>query len=507
MKKLFLLLLFIASPLQAENSFLDFIQAKINEYTHHASHQPEDIYYGRSLTDVEKEPYDASYDLLRVIEPHFNSPLFVLQAGKQHAETVLLVHGVGDNASKDWLTVIPELAQHYHVVAIDLPGFALSAGTTFRYSPENYSKVLNWVQQTFAKGKMSLVGHSMGGGVSLYYAATYPETLKKLILVDAAGIIDRTAFVKHLSTLPDIDSLPSGMRRFVADFRNFGLKWVEKTGLFFDPTELLDKNEYLRNWLLDGNTNINAALSLVGQNFAELDFSKVPPTHMIWGAKDRVAPARTGKALLQVLPNRQLHLIPEAGHVPMTSHPYQFNQLLLTALHSQPSPQFQLSARQSSRVGICKGDDHPKFAGAYQRIELHNCRMAELDGVQAEEFVAQNSLAQISNSKLGKVSQTIAITNSALIVTNSYIYGTIDSSQSNLDLAGVTLQSNKAVLKTTTDNVIVLSLVTIDSKYYSGLINATLEVDQGTLEEAIHAKLSPDGRRAQHGMMNAPFRG
>lgn len=491
MKILALPLLVIALPLQA-NGFWDFLKSKANDYVNQVQSTPQstEIQYGVPLTPEELAPYDSSYDMVRVIEPVFNSPLFVLQAGKQHAETVMLVHGVGDNASKDWLNVIPELAKRYHVIAIDLPGFARSAGGSFRFSPENYAKVVNWVQQTYSKGKMNLVGHSMGGGVSLYYATTYPETLKKLVLVDAAGIIDRTAFVKHLSNLPNIEELPSGVRRFVADFRSFGSKVVEQTGLMFDPTELLNKNEHLRNWLLDGRTNINAALSLVEQDFSKLNYSHVPPTHMIWGAQDRVAPLRTGKALLHILPNRQLHAIPEAGHVPMSSHPNQFNQLLLTALHTQPAPAFDLTPARSSRVGICKDDDQPKFSGSYQRIELHNCRMALLDGVQVEKFVARDSLVEVNNSTLGKEGHSIEIKATTFNVTNTTINGTLHTRNSNIDLAGVTLKSNSAVLRAATDTITVLSLVKVDSKYYSGLVNATLRFDKGTLEEAVHAKQS-----------------
>jgi pimeloyl-ACP methyl ester carboxylesterase len=70
-------------------------------------------------------------------EPVFDSEVLTVQAGQANAQTLLLVHGLGNNGFTDWLTVMPQLARQYHVIALDLPGFGYSAKPRGKYSPAN----------------------------------------------------------------------------------------------------------------------------------------------------------------------------------------------------------------------------------------------------------------------------------------------------------------------------------------------------------------------------------
>ncbi|MCJ8271013.1 MAG: alpha/beta hydrolase, partial [Psychrosphaera sp.] len=198
------------------------------------------------ITDIDLADYPKHYQFYRVIEPIHNSPLFFVESkvGSEHKPTVILIHGLGQAASKDWLSVIPALEKDYHVFALDLPGFGLSKGDYFKYSPKQYSRIINWFIDNYGHnkvtGKPTLVGHSMGGAVSLFFAATYPRQLKKLVLVDAAGVIRRTTFVKHLADL-DIENhtQSSRMRRFTARVENFSNQVVELSGSLYDPPTLV----------------------------------------------------------------------------------------------------------------------------------------------------------------------------------------------------------------------------------------------------------------------------
>ncbi|MFT4930102.1 MAG: putative alpha/beta-fold hydrolase, partial [Phenylobacterium sp.] len=173
------------------------------------------------LTAADVADYPAHYRFNRVIETIHQSPLFFLETGDKSKPALVLVHGLGEAASKDWLQVIPALEKDYHVFALDLPGFGLSKGVYFEYSPAQYSETLNWfIDQHVSKGsadKPIVIGHSMGGAVSLYFAATFGHQLKKLILVDAAGILERTTFIKHLSEIKlDKEWMSDSSRRLAA---------------------------------------------------------------------------------------------------------------------------------------------------------------------------------------------------------------------------------------------------------------------------------------------------
>jgi predicted alpha/beta-fold hydrolase len=136
------------------------------------------------ITDTDLRDYPKHYQFHRVIEPIHNSPLFFVESGDKSTPTVILIHGLGEAASKDWLAVIPALEKDYHVYALDLPGFGLSKGDYFKYSPKQYSRIINWFIDNYAQnkvtGKPTIVGHSMGGAVSLFFAATYPPSTEEI---------------------------------------------------------------------------------------------------------------------------------------------------------------------------------------------------------------------------------------------------------------------------------------------------------------------------------------
>jgi|TARA_R110002050_G_scaffold36335_6_gene91062 pimeloyl-ACP methyl ester carboxylesterase len=422
------------------------------------------------LTAAELADYPTSYHFERVIVPSHQTPLFVLQAGLEHRDTVVLIHGLGELASKDWLTVIPALAKQYHVVAIDLPGFGLSQGAVFTYSPKEYAKVIDWVIRHYRhpNAQVHLVGHSMGAAISLYYASQYPGKIEQLVLVDAAGILDRTAYLKQISKRDIANSeLPQGLRRVLARVDNFADKMLEKTGTGLDPTKWLSRNESIRNMTIGEQTNTNAALALMEQNFSVLNYQQMPATQLIWGADDQVAPLRTAEALLHVLPTAQLKVIAGAGHVPMKSHQHIFNQMLLTGLAStSPSnakalARDQHSENSSQRIGKCYQDSQQYFSGHYDQLFIEDCKLVFIDNVDVNQLTMSDSIVTIKSSRIGVQQKKMKITRSTISATDTDFLGEINSTRSRFDLAGVTFWGESPVFISQESTRLVLSLVRI----------------------------------------------
>ncbi|MGP1721108.1 alpha/beta fold hydrolase [Shewanella frigidimarina] len=422
------------------------------------------------LTAAELADYPTSYHFERVIVPSHQTPLFVLQAGLEHRDTVVLIHGLGELASKDWLTVIPALAKQYHVVAIDLPGFGLSQGAVFTYSPKEYAKVIDWVISHYRhpNAQVHLVGHSMGAAISLYYASQYPGKIEQLVLVDAAGILDRTAYLKQISKRDIANSeLPQGLRRVLARVDNFADKMLEKTGTGLDPTKWLSRNESIRNMTIGEQTNTNAALALMEQNFSVLNYQQMPATQLIWGADDQVAPLRTAEALLHVLPTAQLKVIDGAGHVPMKSHQHIFNQMLLTGLAStSPSnakalARDQHSENSSQRIGKCYQDSQQYFSGHYDQLFIEDCKLVFIDNVDVNQLTMSDSIVTIKSSHIGVQQKKMKITRSTISATDTDFLGEINSTRSRFDLAGVTFWGESPVFISQESTRLVLSLVRI----------------------------------------------
>ena len=446
------------------------------------------------LTAAELADYPTSYHFERVIVPSHQTPLFVLQAGLEHLDTVVLIHGLGELASKDWLTVIPALATRYHVVAIDLPGFGLSQGAVFTYSPKEYAKVIDWVIRHYRhpNAQVHLVGHSMGAAISLYYASQYPGKIEQLVLVDAAGILDRTAYLKQISKRDIANSeLPQGLRRVLARVDNFADKMLEKTGTGLDPTKWLSRNESIRNMTIGEQTNTNAALALMEQNFSVLNYQQMPATQLIWGADDQVAPLRTAEALLHVLPTAQLKVIAGAGHVPMKSHQHIFNQMLLTGLAStSPSnakalARDQHSENSSQRIGKCYQDSQQYFSGHYDQLFIEDCKLVFIDNVDVNLLTMSDSIVTIKSSRIGVQQKKMKITRSTISATDTEFLGEINSTRSRFDLAGVTFWGESPVFISQESTRLVLSLVRIHTPTHDIRLGGSYVLAAESLESVL----------------------
>ena len=116
----------------------------------------------------------------------------------------MLVHGLGEAGVKDFYPLFPELARKRHVVAFDLPGFGRSGRINTRYAPDRYAAVLFRVIEAYGDGQqVDVLGHSMGGAIAMLHAASYPRQVRRLVVVDAAGILHREAWFGHAAAPGD----------------------------------------------------------------------------------------------------------------------------------------------------------------------------------------------------------------------------------------------------------------------------------------------------------------
>lgn len=103
--------------------------------------------------------------------------------------TIVLLHGAGvDSAMLSWGDVVPLLAEDYQVVAPDLPGYGESDRIKGEYSLPFYTEAVKGVIEAFGAAPVILCGLSLGGGITLNTALTYPELASILIPVDAWGL-------------------------------------------------------------------------------------------------------------------------------------------------------------------------------------------------------------------------------------------------------------------------------------------------------------------------------
>jgi pimeloyl-ACP methyl ester carboxylesterase len=403
-------------------------------------------------------------------EPAFGTRIFLADAGKLNAPVILLVHGLGQNGLRDWLPIIPELEKQYRVIMIDLPGFANSPSPKAKLSPTHYADLLHFVKPYFSIKPISVVGHSMGGAVTLRYAQRYPADINQIALIDAAGILQRTAFVKHSATdrIPvNPDVVPDALLTYAVSLQGFSNNLIEKMLRLPDPTSLLGKSEVAWGTTLQSYPNINAALSLSEEDFSSAIFEQTKPVAILWGSKDLVAPPRTGQLLAANLVTSELTVIEDAGHIPMGSHPKEVSRWLLASLDSQPKSIAQTAIENTSTKQNyeCDHSAGETLRGSYARITLTKCTGVLLDGVVADELVAIDSVIEIQNSHFSSGQTALTIKKSVVMMTGSGINGLVNLDQARIDFAGVKLTKDTP-FNVNTRSRLVLSVSRAGDKRY-----------------------------------------
>jgi pimeloyl-ACP methyl ester carboxylesterase len=253
----------------------------------------------------------------------------VLQAGEPTAPAVLLVHGF-HASHRTFEDLVPALADAFHVLVPDLPGFGASEKPNparYAYGVETYAEALADLIAAFAVGRASVVGHGMGAAIALTLAAEHPELVQRLILEDALCYPAPSPLMSRLLLFPIVGTLVFkqlyGRNLFRAYYRDF----VYKKG-FTIPMERVD-------WHYDAFNSPPARESAYAVLRATLDTRAivarltrvVAPTLVTWGRHDRLYPVGGAHRLVRTIPNARLQIL-DAGHSPHEEHPRAF--LVLT---------------------------------------------------------------------------------------------------------------------------------------------------------------------------------
>ena len=421
-----------------------------------------------------------------IAEPVFDGQACVYQANKSAEKTIILVHGLNGEALRDWQYQIPALAKNYHVLTFDLPGFGDSGKEVADYSPRKYAKFIDYIAKRYAHGKVILVGHSMGGAISIRYSEMYHDNIEKLVLVDVAGVLHRMAYSRELmkgwlkSTVSDDSNVLSFADRFANNF-------LGKVEPVVGPISRFMDDHVIQNDYLDMGSSTISAVSLVHEDLTDALSSLKMPTTIIWGANDSIAPLRTAMVLKKYLPQADLNVIKNAAHVPMIDEPEKFNQILLSYINGVDNPkQGQSQTRpientsDENRNEVCVDEVNKVYEGHFETLSIINCNQILIRNAVIEELVIRTSSVSIENSNIASKQTGIDVFKSDLLITASNISGetAIYASGSRLDLAGVTLNGKEFVIHGKASSSIVFSVSNINSKYESRGIHEFRKVDR-----------------------------
>jgi pimeloyl-ACP methyl ester carboxylesterase len=244
---------------------------------------------------------------------------------------LLLIHGIGDS-SATWRTVIPALARRHLVIAPDLLGHGNSAKPRADYSVAAYANGMRDLLGVLEIDRVTIVGHSLGGGVTMQFAYQFPEKTERMVLVSSGGAGRGVSPLLRLATLPGAHAVLAGLQLPGAGLVSdavVGLLAKLDRGLAIDAPDLRRVVDVLPDATARSAfiRTLRAVVDWRGQVVTMLDRSylvRALPTLLIWGTLDSVLPIGHGYRAHAAMPGSRLEVFEGAGHFPFRTDPTRF---------------------------------------------------------------------------------------------------------------------------------------------------------------------------------------
>jgi pimeloyl-ACP methyl ester carboxylesterase len=248
---------------------------------------------------------------------------------------VLLLHGMGCD-HRTWLPVLARLARSHTVIAPDLLGHGASDKPRADYSLGGYANGMRDLITVLGIDRVTVVGHSFGGGVAMQFAYQFPERTERLCLVCPGGLGRELSLAVRALTVPGagptlaLASIPA-----VHAVARRALLLLHATGLpqAADLAHVVAVYDAQRDpaarWAL--LHVLRAAADWRGQVVTMRDRGYLAanmPVAVIWGADDTVIPAAHAHAAEDAIPNAQITVIEGAAHFPHQDQPEKFVAVL-----------------------------------------------------------------------------------------------------------------------------------------------------------------------------------
>jgi len=251
-----------------------------------------------------------------------NQQIHAIEEGHPNRQVALLIHGW----SSSWYAMSPLLgllSQRFRAIAVDLPGYGASPPLPERVTIPAYADVLANFIERVTDGPVVLVGHSMGGMISLTLALRYPVLVERMVLIGPtiSGRLSQyiNAVLSPITLLERFglgSLIVSTVERLMVGISDR----LVRPAIFAERTGITEK-EYMR-LLADvrrpGQGRVRAeCFFAMRENDLRGRLGRVEaPALVLWGAEDNTVPLRDAGVVADEWPTADLRIIPKAGHWP-----------------------------------------------------------------------------------------------------------------------------------------------------------------------------------------------
>lgn len=273
---------------------------------------------------------DVSAGQRRRVTLHGREVAYTDHPGKGPA--MVLLHGVGSSA-EGWDESAALLSSNgSRVICVDLPGHGDSSRERGDYSLGALASTVRDLIDHLNLGPVILVGHSLGGGISLQFLYQYPSHVRGLVLVSSGGLGREANWALRLASLPGSGVVIGAAlnKRTLAAY-NSGYRTLRKA---------LRRGEEAREhalerfgWLAESDrrhtflSTLRSVVDVSGQRVSALEklhLSRSLPVLIIWGRKDAIIPISHGELAHSMLDHSEFVVFDDAAHEPHRTDPQRF---------------------------------------------------------------------------------------------------------------------------------------------------------------------------------------
>ena len=260
---------------------------------------------------------------------------------------VLFIHGIL-GSQRQWEHLVDVMDDDHRVVLPDLFGHGDSAKPVGDYSLSAHAAAMRDLLDHLGIERVTLVGHSLGGGIAMQFFYLFPERVERLVLVSSGGLGREVNPVLRAATLPGaaqvlsvVASAPvlSRVEAMGRGASRVGWRPGSDLGAIWRGFRTLGDRGSRAAFL----STTRAVIDIGGQTISardHLDGTLPVPTLIVWGTRDHMIPAAHAAAAQQAVPECQVELFEGAGHFPHLDDPDRFARVLraFVAAGAGPDP-------------------------------------------------------------------------------------------------------------------------------------------------------------------------